>query len=106
MALKKSKKSSTIPAGLGLGLLVSMAVTVAAAVVITFLVAGERIGESAIGFGALGALLLGAIAGALTAAGKIEGHRMIACLLNGAVYFVCLMCCTALFFEGQYQGGE
>lgn len=106
MELKKitSKKASAIPAGVALGALASMCITLISCMVISFLVAGEKIGEGAIGTGAIITLVLSAAAGALTAALKVKHSRLIVCMISGCAYYLCLLCCTAVFFGGQYRG--
>ncbi len=60
--------------------------------------------ESAIGYGAMGTLALASLCGALTAIWRIKRRYLVMCLCSGLCYFVCLLCCTALFFGGQYAG--
>lgn len=93
-----------MPSAIGMGLAISLGVTIATAGVVAFLIAGEKISENAAGYGAAVALLLGAVLGALAAAWRCGERRMVMCLISGGVYFLSLLCCTALFFDGMYQG--
>lgn len=106
MPLKQraSGKAISTPAGIGLGLLLSMMVTVGGAAILAWLVSGERIGEGVIGYGAMAILLLSSLLGALLAANRIKHLRVQMCLISGAAYYLTLLAITALFFGGQYQG--
>ena len=49
-------------------------------------------------------LLLSSAAGAWVAAKMVKLRWIVLCLGAGAVYFLTLLACTALFFGGQYEG--
>lgn len=101
---KVTGKALSMPAGLGLGLAVSVVLTIVIAVVITYLLLGEKIPESAIGYGSMAILLLSSALGALIAAGTVKRRWMVVCLAAGGLYFLTLLGITAMFFGGQYQG--
>ena len=102
--LKLSGKALSTPGGIGLGLLASMAVTFCGAAILAWLVAGERLGENVIGYGAMVILLLSSLLGALLAANRIKRMRVQMCLVSGGVYYLTLLAMTAMFFGGTYQG--
>ncbi len=105
--MKSFKKSTgtalSIPAGLGIGVLMSIAVTLLGATVIAWLLGAERIQEGSIGYAAMGILAIAAIAGCFTAVGKIKRLRLQISMLSGGCYFLTLLAITALFFGGKYQ---
>lgn len=90
--------------GVALGVLVSVCITLISCMLISFLISGEKIGEDAIGGASVVTLLLSACLGALTAALKAKHSRLIVCMISGGIYYLFLLCCTAVFFGGQYQG--
>lgn len=101
---KPTGRASSIPAGLGWGTAVSMAMTFLGAAAVAKLIDGGMMDWSKCGYGVLGILLLSAWMGALVAAGKIRRMRLSVCMAMGGIYFCCLMLITALFFGGQYSG--
>ncbi len=104
MKKKVTGRASSVPAGLAWSLLTSMGITLLCCVALTALIAGEQIPETAIGYGAMGTLVLASVGGALTAAWRIKHRHLAMCLCSGLVYYLCLLCCTAMFFGGQYEG--
>lgn len=103
-SLKKTTGTAlSIPAGLGLGVLVSITVTLLGVTVIAWLLSAERIEEGSIGYIAMGILSIAAILGCLTAVGKTKRLRLQISMLSGACYFLTLLAITALFFGGRYQ---
>lgn len=100
----KTAKNVSIPVGLTLGWLAGVLVTLGTAVVVTSLIAGERTGEGVANTAAVAAMLLASFVGAMVTGGKIGNRRLVMCLASGGLYFVTLLCCNALFFDGSYQG--
>lgn len=101
---KVTGAATTIPSGIALGLLVSLAVTLLGAALTAYLVSAEKIGENGIGYSAMIILALGSAAGAWLSMSKIKRLRMQICLLTGICYYLLLLAMTALFFGGQYEG--
>ena len=101
---RASGKAISTPAGIGLGLLASVTVTVGGAAILAWMVSGERMGGDAIGYGAMVVLFLSSLLGALLAANRIKRLRVQMCLISGGAYYLTLLGITALFFGGQYQG--
>ncbi len=102
--MKWNKKSVGMPAGLGLGLLISTVITLAGAAAVSHMVATEKIGEEAVGYGAIVILAVSAAMGAWGAFALIKQLRLQVCMLSGACYYLLLLATTAMFFGGQYQG--
>ena len=101
---KRSGTALSIPAGLGVGLLVGLVVTVAGAAFTAWLIAAEKIGEGSTGYAAMVILALAAGLDALSAVYLIKKQRLQVSILAGVCYYLTLLGMTALFFGGQYQG--
>lgn len=101
---KTAGKNRSIVGALAVGSGVSWAITIAMAIITTFLTAAERVGEGFLAPSAVATLLVAAFTGAMVASAGADTGRMIVCLCNGGVYYLSLICCNALFFDGKYQG--
>lgn len=101
---KVTGKAMSIPAGISLAAGISILTTLVFSWLLAWLVITGRVGENAIGYGAMAILLMASYLGAILAAARVKHRSMMVCALSGAAYFLCLLACTALFFGGQYQG--
>jgi len=101
--IKGRKRLSGIPAGIVMGVLVCILVTFAVVTVVAALVAGEKIAQERIAYGATAVILLAGFCGAFTAGSVAGERRMAVCMLCGAAYFLVLLCTTALLFDGMYR---
>ena len=101
---KVTGTATTIPMGLTLAALVSLGITAALSALTAWLILGGALRENAVGYCAMGILLLSSAAGALTAINRIKRLRFQMGAASGAVYFICLIIITALFFGGIYDG--
>lgn len=101
---KVTGTASSMAGGLAFGGFISLAVTITGAILCGFLVSGEMIPESGIGYGSMVILLGASVLGAAAAAGKIKHRRLFVCGMSGVIYYGTLLAITALFFGGQYQG--
>lgn len=97
-------RATSMPAGIGVGLLASIFLTVAGSAIVSLLISRETIQENGIGYGAILILLLSSSVGALAAWRCIRHQRVIVCMIHGLCYYLVLLGFTALFFGGQYQG--
>lgn len=103
-AAKKVRGTAfSIPAGLCVGVLVSITITLLGAALIAWLLTAERIGEGSIGYAAIVVLILAALSGSLTAVRMIKRLRLQVSMIAGICYFLSLLAVTALFFGGRYQ---
>ncbi len=103
--MKKHKhKASNPPVILLWSLLTSIGITLLGTAVLTFLIAGEKLPLEGSHGGILGILLLAAIAGAWVAVKGSGEKPLLMALISGGLYYLMLLCCTAMFFDGQYQG--
>lgn len=89
---------------MGIGGAAGIFISVLICMIVAAMVAGEQMQESAMIYGALAATGLGAATSALV--GKLLGadDGFWISIGAGAVFYLCLLCCTALFFGGQYHG--
>lgn len=104
MNQKLSGRAFGIPAGVGLGALISLLITLAGAALASYLIAAEKIGEGAMGFSVMIILIVAAIFGAWCAVSMVKRLRLQVSMMSGACYYLVLLALTALFFGGQYEG--
>ena len=100
----KTGRAMSIPAGLALGAMVSVAATVVISLIGAQMIMSEILPQEQIGYCSMVALLAGTILGSVTASGKVKRRRIVICMLSGVVYLCILLAATALFFGGQYDG--
>ena len=101
---KVTGTAMSIPAGLALGVLVSLGITAAASALAGWMILGGRLPENSVGYCAMAILLLSSAAGAAVAMCKIRRLRFQMGMASGLLYYGCLLLMTALFFGGQYRG--
>lgn len=94
----------TLPAGIGIGMLISLAITMILTAIVAGLINGEYLAESSIDIGVTVIQLLSSVVGAWAAYSLVKSRRLLVCLATGCGYYLLLLACTALFFGGQYQG--
>ena len=104
MAKKQVGKAIAMPAGIALGILISVVITLVGAILLTSLIAGEKMELEALGYGIMAIQFLGGIIGAVAAMLTVKRQKMQVCLLTGIGYFLVLLASNALFFGGQYDG--
>lgn len=97
-------KAASMPGGLALGAGVSVAVTLVLSAIIAKLVQMEVLRQDQIGYAVMVLLITASSLGAAIAQGKVKHQRVLVCMLSGLIYYVILICITALFFGGQYTG--
>lgn len=101
--MKLNEKSLSMPAGIGLGVLLSFVIVLIGAGVLAYFISNESIGEDSIGAGCTVILLLSSAVGALLAAGLTKRQRLITCGITVLCNFLMLLGMTAMFFGGQYD---
>lgn len=101
---KVTGTAAAIPAGLTLGAVASIAVTLLLSGVSAWLILNGRLPEQAVGYCAMVILLLSSAAGAAVAAARVKRLRFQICMAAGAIYYVLLVTMTAMFFGGIYDG--
>lgn len=101
---KPTGRASSMPAGLAMGGLCGLAVTLLGAGILAKLIDANTLPETSIGYGVMVILMLASFLGALLAYNKIKRQRMLVCMASGLSLFLILLSMTALFFGGQYSG--
>ena len=104
MYQKATGRAMSMPAGIAVGMAVSLLVTLVGAFVLGWLIDKEMLEMNSIGYGAMVILLAASFLGALTAKTRIKHRYLVVCLVSGVGYYLVLLAITALFFGGQYQG--
>ena len=104
MVKKQGGKAIAMPVGIAFGIMVAVVITLLGAILLTSLIAGEKMELEALGYGIMAIQFLGGIIGAVTAMLAIKRQKMQVCLLTGLSYFLVLLASNALFFGGQYEG--
>ena len=87
-----------------LAALTGFVVSLGTAAVGSFLVAGEKVGESAESIIVVIALLMGSLVSALMAVKRGQGSRIVMSLAGAGGYLLMLLCCGALVFDGIHSG--
>lgn len=102
--MKEELKINKVARALGLGLTVSMTVTVLGVAICAAAISGETIalstGEACI----TAILLLGSFTGSKLVIDGIGRKRLLTSLLMSVTYFAVLLSVTAVFFGGRYSG--
>ena len=87
-----------------LGITVGWATTFVLATISTGLIAGNRLADSSMSTVSVITMVLSGFLSAVVAGAKVGQRRILVCGCVGTVYFVILLCCNALFFDGKYRG--
>ena len=101
---KVTGRAWSLPGGLAVGGMVSLLVTILLLILLCKLIDVNKIRWEDVGYGVLVVLLSASFLGALVSCRKIKRQYLFVSLLCGTVYFALLLCITALFFGGQYEG--
>ena len=104
MAYQKSIRGTNVPLSLLKGLGLGWIITVAGVAIISFLLHGEHLKETGIQPAAVIIMMLSAFITAIFAGSNRDEKRLLICLAGGGLYYLSLMGCNALFFDGQYRG--
>lgn len=101
---KVTGRAVSMPAGIAIGIGVSLGMTLAGALLLGLLIDREAVGMNSVGYGSMIILLVSSILGALVSKSLIKHRSLLVCMVSGAGYFLSLLAMTALFFGGQYHG--
>ena len=101
---KPSGRAMSMPAGVLMGTLISIAVSLLGSLLTAYLLSKETLRETGIGYAAMATLIAASLSGCIIAVGRIKHRRMLVCMLCAVSYFGTLLAMTALFFGGQYSG--
>lgn len=103
MKLKSNGRSTSIPAGIGIGLAAALVIMVIGAMLLAWLVSTERAGENAVGWGCMVILPAASATGNFCAWSLIRHRRLLITGITTAALYVLLLI-LALPFGGQYEG--
>lgn len=101
---KMSGQGVTIPAGIAIGVITSVAVMLMGALLISFLVMNETVPINGIGLGAMCVLVLAAAAGAWLATVLTRQKKLLVSGLTALIFYLVLLSITAVFFGGMFAG--
>ena len=100
---KRSGKATSIPAGLGMSLGVNVCISAISMGLIAYLLHQEKITWEATGYWIMVTLLISSFVGAKTAINAIKTQYLMIAAMSGLIYWLFLLCITALFFGGNYS---
>lgn len=101
---KNAVVTSGLAMGIGVGIGISLLVTLILTAIAALLMSRESLAEDSIDIIVIAVELISSLAGAWTAYTLIKSRRLLVCLGTVAGYYLLMLGCTALFFDGQYQG--
>lgn len=101
---KPTGRAMSMPGGLALGAGVSLVLTILLEVALTWMVMNGKLAMEMVGYGIMVQLLATSWLGAAVAMHRIKHRKMLVCMLSGLIYLLTLLCITAMFFGGQYEG--
>lgn len=104
MQNKVTGRASSIPAGLAVGALISILVTVGICVIGGWMIGSEMMEQNKIGYCSITALLASSILGSMVASKKVQRKRLLVTLVSGGIYYAVLVAITIIFFDGSFQG--
>ena len=107
--MKRIKRERMMKHGsMGVGVLTgaawSLGITLAGAAVMSGLILKEVLVENAIGYAAMGILLMSSFAGSAAAVRSIGKQPAVAAILTGIFYFGILALLNALLYKGGFEG--
>ena len=106
MAVKRkmSGRGMSIPVGIAIGVVVSVAVMLIGALALAYLVIRETVPIDGIGFGASVILVLATALGCWIATVLAKQRKLLVCGLTALVFYLVLLSVTAVFFDGVFSG--
>lgn len=99
---KPTGTAKSMPVGLAIGWAVSMGITAVACTLLTVLILSGKTGWEAMGYGAIGILLLSSYVGAAVSCSLIRHRKLLVCSLSGIIYLLSLVAVTVLLFNGEF----
>lgn len=100
---RKTKTNASIAGGIAAGAGIGLVVTLIAAAILAFLLDRGTMEESMLQYAPFPILFLCTVFGGYVAAKRVGEKWLYICLMEGAIYFACLLAITALIFSGTYQ---
>lgn len=100
---KLSVRAMSMPGGVAAGIGAAVLMTLIGAMILSWLVASERVGEEGIGYGCMVILPLASMVGCLLAWRCIKHRRAVVCAVTAGGYYLALLA-IALAFGGIFDG--
>ena len=100
----KTGRTSSVPAALATGVLVSFGIVMSGAAMIATLIQKEVLEENLIRYGIPLVLITASYMGCRVAYGRIKEKKLMISMLCGVMLYSLLLAITALFLGGQYDG--
>ena len=104
MKLRRNGATIGIPAGLGIGIMAALVITLMGAAFVAYLIASEKAGEGTIGYMSMVIMAAATATGSWIAASLVKRRRLQMCMMIGGCYYLLLLSMTAMFFGGKYEG--
>lgn len=103
MKNRPSGKTVSLPAGLGISLLTNVLITAIASALIAYYIDQKTISWENVGYYIMLALLISSHLGGKAAISTIRTQYLLVSAMSGLLYWMFLLCFTALFFGGSYD---
>ena len=100
---KRTGNAKSIPSGLAIASLISMAITFVVSAGIAALLETEKITWTDAGYWIMGMLYLSSFVGSKFAVMFIKRQKLTIIIMTGILYWGLLLCLTALFFGGDFS---
>ncbi len=100
----KTNKQISKPASIALGIAMSVGVTMLGSLVLAWFVSKETLPEENLKYAVMLVTIASSVIGGLVATARAKERKLLISVLSGVGYYIVLLACTALFFEGQYSG--
>ena len=85
---KVTGRSASLIGGIGIGVFVSVLLTVVGSAAAALLISREALTENAIGYCSIVILILSTVSGSAVTYGSIRHRRLLVCLLHGLAYYL------------------
>ena len=102
--LKHTGKAKSIPCGMAISAVISIGMTILCSGAIAYFLDTEKMTWETAGYWIMFLLLGASFIGGKSAITAVKRQRMLISLMSGVVYWGVLLCITALFFGGKYEG--
>lgn len=98
----KKGRAVSVPVGLGISLIITATTTISATAIIAIMISNETIKWTQVGFWIMAVLLISSFLGGKAAIYTIKTQRFLVSIMSGVLYWMFLLCITALLFGGKY----
>ncbi len=105
--MKNSKinmSSKSVPVAIGIGAAVSLEATLIISAIVAMLIASGKLSPQVTDYAVMIMIMASSLVGTLVSTSRVKSKKLIISVMTAAVYFIVLLCITALLFDGMYQG--